>query len=57
MVPYRILNLLQTNLKKLVYLLMKPALMQWERARVRPHAFHIDAEDSAEQQLGRNYRP
>src|SRR5215204_4002880 len=28
MVPYRILNLLQTNLKKLVQLLMKPALMQ-----------------------------
>jgi hypothetical protein len=56
MVPSRILNLLQTNLKKLVYLLMKPDLMQWERGRAT-HAFHIDAEESAEQQLGRNYHP
>ena len=57
MVPYRILNLLQTNLKELVYLLMKRALMQWEGVRVRPLAFRIDAEESAEQQLGRNYHP
>jgi hypothetical protein len=31
--------------------------MQWEGVRVGPHAFRIDAQDSVEQQVGRNYHP
>jgi len=57
MVPYRILNLLQTKLKKMMYLLMKRASMQWERVRVGPMLSPLIQKSRQNNSLGRNYLP